>query len=179
MIFLLRKAFFAEINLYKKIWIIKCFCNPHKSDIGKHLDIVSKSLDTYSTKHENIVVLGDFNACVEGETLDKFCKCYSFNSLIKQPIFFKNPKSPSCIAAFVSNHKCVVETGLSDFHRMTIPVLKMHFRKLSPKIINYRDFKKFDNERFTHSLQYALSEEHVDYSKNPEPFFYYDQRISV
>ena len=30
------------------------------------------SSDTYSTKHENIVVLGDFNACVEGKTLGKF-----------------------------------------------------------------------------------------------------------
>ena len=31
---------------------------------------------------------------------------------------------------------------------MTISVLKMHFRKLFPKVINYRDFKKFGNESF-------------------------------
>ena len=54
---------------------------------------------------------------------------------------------------------------------MTISVLKMHFRKLPPKIINYRDFKKFDNERFMHSLHYALSEEQFDYSKNPDKFY--------
>ena len=47
----------------------------------------------------------------------------------------------------------------------------MHFRKLPPKIINYRDFKKFDNERFMHSLHYALSEEQFDYSKNPGKFY--------
>ena len=66
--------------------------------------------------------------------------------------------------------KCVIETGLSDFHRMTISVLKMHFRKLPPKVINYRDFKKFDNERFMNSLQYTLDEERIDYSKNPDKF---------
>ena len=70
--FLLRKVFFAEIKLYEKKWLINCFCHPHKSEIGKHLDIIRMSSDTYSTKHENIVVLGDFNACVEGKTLGKF-----------------------------------------------------------------------------------------------------------
>ena len=47
----------------------------------------------------------------------------------------------------------------------------MHFRKLPPKVINYRAFKKFDNERFMNSLQYTLSEERIDCSKNPDRFF--------
>ena len=67
--------------------------------------------------------------------------------------------------------QCVIETGLSDFHRMTISVLKMHFRKLPPKVINYRDFKKFGNERFMDSLHYTLNEEQIDFSKNPYKFF--------
>ena len=41
----------------------------------------------------------------------------------------------------------------------------MHFRKLPPKIINYKDFKKFKH------LQYTLSEEHVDNNKNPGKFY--------
>ena len=47
---------------------------------------------------------------------------------------------------------CVVEIGLSEFHRMTVSVLKVHFRKLPPKIISYRDYKSFENERFMDSL---------------------------
>ena len=54
---------------------------------------------------------------------------------------------------------------------MAISVLKMHLRKLPPKGINFRDFKKFDNERFMNSLQYAPNEERIDYSKNPDKFF--------
>ena len=54
---------------------------------------------------------------------------------------------------------------------MTIPVPKMNFRKLSPKVINYSDFKKFDNERFMNSLLYSLNEERIDYSKNPDKVF--------
>ena len=64
--------------------------------------------------------------------------------------------------------KCVIETGLSNFQKMT---LKMHFRKLSLKIINYREFEELDNERFMNSLQYTLREENVDYSKNLDKFY--------
>ena len=115
----------------------------------KYLDTISKSLDTYSTKYENILIYGDFNACVGDEPLDTSCKSYCFTSLIKQSTCFKNPENPSCIDLILTNKprsfqtKCVIETGLSDFHRMTIStisVLKMHFRKLPPKIINHRDF---------------------------------------
>ena len=47
----------------------------------------------------------------------------------------------------------------------------MHFWKLPPKVVNYRDLKKFDNERFMDSLLYTLNEERIDYIKNPDKFF--------
>ena len=68
--------------------------------------------------------------------------------------------SPSCVDPMLTSKprsfqtKCVKGIGLSNFHRMTLSVLKMHFRKLAPKVINYRDLKKIDNERFMDSLLY-------------------------
>ena len=53
----------------------------------------------------------------------------------------------------------------------------MHFRKLPPKVNNYKDFKKFDNERFMDSLHYTLHEEQIDYSKNPDKLFEISQNI--
>ena len=50
---------------------------------------------------------------------------------------------PSCF-----QHNKVFETGLSDFHLLTVTEFKMSFQKLQPKIINYRDYKNFDNEKF-------------------------------
>ena len=44
------ESFFVEINLYKKKWFINCSYNTQKSNIRKHLDIISASLDTYSIK---------------------------------------------------------------------------------------------------------------------------------
>ena len=57
-----------------------------------------------------------------------------------------------------------LETGLSDsktrlpdFHRMTVSVMKIHFRKLLPKIICYSDFKKLNNSDFLSELQSITS----------------------
>ena len=67
---------------------------------------------------------------------DMFCKSYSFNSLIKQATFSKNPGNPSCIDLILTSKphsfqtKCVIETGFPHFHRMTVSVLKIDFRKL-------------------------------------------------
>ena len=133
---------------------------------------------THSTKYENTVLLGDFNACVDDEALMTFCKSYSFNSLIKLPSCFINPKSPTYIDLMLTNKphsfqtKCVIETGLSDFHRATISVIKMHFQKLSPKVINYRHFKKFDNERFISPYNIISMKNLLIIVKTPSNFFF-------
>ena len=36
---------------------------------------------------------------------------------------------------------CVIETGLSDFHLMTLTVMRKSFKKLKPRVINYRSYK--------------------------------------
>ena len=69
------------------------------------------------------------------------------HSLIKQPACFKNPENPSCTDLIFTKKprflqiKCVIETGLSDFHRMTISD-DMHFRKLLLKSLITGIFKK-------------------------------------
>ena len=38
------------------------------------------------------------------------------------------------------------------FHRMVVSVFKTSFKKQKPKIVTYRDYKRFDNEKFRESL---------------------------
>ena len=54
---------------------------------------------------------------------------------------------------------------------MTVSALKTHFRKLPPKVVTYRDFKKFENERFMDFLKLTSNSQDVDYTKNPHLFF--------
>ena len=108
--------------------------------------------------------------------MKNFCSSYGLHSLIKQPTCYKNPKNPSCIDLILTNkaksfqRACIMEIGLSDFHRMTISVLKMHFCKLPPKVLRNKDFKNFENERFMDSLQSAFNNQNGDYVKNPDLF---------
>ena len=39
-----------------------------------------------------------------------------------------------------------VETGLSDFHKMVVSDFKTIFKKQKPKMVTYRDYKRFDND---------------------------------
>ena len=53
--------FYRKINLHKQKWFLNCSYNPRKNNIIKHLELISRSLDTFSTKYENIILLGNFN----------------------------------------------------------------------------------------------------------------------
>ena len=58
------ESFYAEIIFHKKRWLINCSYNPHKNNICRHLEVVSKTLVSYYSKYENVIFLGDFNAGV-------------------------------------------------------------------------------------------------------------------
>ena len=81
-----------------------------------------------------------------------FCENGNLTNVIKQPTCYKNPKNPTCIDLILSNalrsfqSTCVIETGLSDFHDIT--VMKKSFRKFQPRLINYRSYKN-SNEAFS------------------------------
>ena len=46
---------------------------------------------------------------------------------------------------------CVIETGLSDFHLVTLTIMRKTFKEKRPRIINYRLFEHFSNEEFRKS----------------------------
>ena len=111
------------------------------------------------------MILGDFNVEINDPKLQTFCEMYNFTSLIKQLTYYKNPDKPSCIDFILTNvprmfqSTCVIETRLSDFHLMTITVTRKTFKKVRPRIINYKSFKHFSNEAFRISLEKKLSRE--------------------
>ena len=42
--------------------------------------------------------------------------------------------------------------ALSDFHKLVVTILKMYLPNNQPKVITYRDYKNFDNSRFSEEL---------------------------
>ena len=82
------ESFFVETILYKKKWLINCSCKFHKSNIKNDLEIVSRMLDAFSLKYENILLLGNFILCSDDETMKNICSSSCLKSLIKQPTCF-------------------------------------------------------------------------------------------
>ena len=145
------EGFFIELKLRKKKWLLCCPYNPHRRFTSNHLIGIRKNLDLSSANHDNILLLGDFNAEAENSFLKEFCNLYGMKSLIRVPTCYKNP---TCIDLMLKNFNqrfqnfCTIETGLFDFHKMIVTVLKIYFQKSEAKVINYRDYQHFSNEQF-------------------------------
>ena len=65
--------------------------------------------------------------------------------MINKPTIYKNLDKPTCIDLILTNcprffqNFFVIETGLSDFHKMIVTVMKISYRKIEPRVINYWD----------------------------------------
>ena len=95
------------------------------------------------------------------DAMGDFCGIYNFKNLVKKTTCYKNLDNPSCIDLILTNRQNsfrdtkVIETGLSDFHKLTATVLKVYFKKQPPKIISYIDYKNFS--QFSKELVQLLS----------------------
>ena len=148
------EAFFVELNLRKKKWLLACSYNPHCNKILDHLNEIGKNFDIILSDYDNIFCFGDYNAEAKNISLIEFCKTYELKHLIKEPTCFKNPDNPKCIDLILTNfpksfqNSIAIDIGLSDFHKMTITVMKSYFPKQSPNVTTYRCYKTFSNDCF-------------------------------
>ena len=145
----------SEFTVSKKKWI--CF-SVYRPPSYNNLIIffeeltksVSKSLNTY----DNIIVTGvNKNEAIGHDELDVFCNTLNLTNLVKSDTCFTN-NHKSAIDLFLTNKPrsfqftSVTETGLSDYHRLITTFMKSYFSRLKPKIIHYRNFKRFDEQKF-------------------------------
>ena len=154
---------FVEITIRKVIWLISGSYNPHKAYIKKHLQDLGKNLELQSSEYENFIIMGDFNAQPSEKAMSDFLDIYNLKNLVKNPICFKNPVRPSCIDLILTNKRksfqpCVLlETGISDFHKMVVTVLKQYIKKKELRIIKYRNHINFCNDSFRTQLLNELN----------------------
>lgn len=99
--------------------------------------------------------------------MQSFRKSYGLKLLIKELRCYQNPESSSCVDLTLANYPLsfqkfyVLETGLSDIHKMTVSLMKMTFTKLKPRLVHHRDYEVFSNDKFRHSPLLQLSVESI------------------
>ena len=153
------KVYLIELELSKKNkWLRSYHYNKHKGNTKQHLSNINKGLDKLNSKHDNIRIIGDLNSEMSGPSLDEFCQTYNLESIVNKPTYLKNPKNPSRIDLVPPNKQerflegKAIAAGVSNFHKMVVSVFKTSFKKQKPKIIAYREYKRFDNEKFREIL---------------------------
>ena len=104
--------------------------------------------------------------------MQSFLELNGLRNLISKPTCYKIQKCPSSIDLILTNsspsfqNSCAIEIGLSDFHKMTITVMKTTFQKLKPKLIYYRDYSMFSNDKFREEILSKLSMENTSNTSN-------------
>ena len=159
------EAIFIEINLRKnKFLLVGTYHSTNReygaSDID-YFEQIGLALDVYSN-YEKFLIAGDFNVEENEHCIKNFMDEFNVKNLVKENTCFKNPENPRCIDLFLTNsvrsfiHTSTISTGLSDFHKMIVTVLKTTFPKAKPKIVHYRDFSRYRIEGFSRDLENNL-----------------------
>ena len=164
------EGIFVEINLKKQKWLISCSYNPNTQNINQRLHELQISLDSIATKYDRFLLLGDFNCEINQFNMPDFCESNNLKSLIQSPTCYKNPENPKCIDLMLSNYpksfqsSYTIESGLSDFHKMTIAILKTTYKRLPPKQIKYRSFRNFSQQDFRQELNNLFTDDNLTFS---------------
>ena len=112
---------------------------------------IQVALDVLSLKYEDIIIIGDFNSESKESAMIDFCQAYNMENLINNFTCYKNPNKPTCIDLMLTNkprffkNSSLLKTRLSDFHKMTLTVMRAYFVKQTLKVVYYRDYKKFSS----------------------------------
>ena len=98
--------------------------------------------------------------------MKEICDTYKLKHLVTEATCFKPPENSSSIDLILTNrirsfqNTTILESGLSDDHKMVITVLKRFFLKQTPILIKYlieyfynRDYRKFNGQNFRQDLQ--------------------------
>ena len=111
--------------------------------------------------------MGDLNIDTADKTKDTcnylsdLCDTFSLTNIINGKTCFKAQKGTS-IDVLLTNrprsfHKMgIFETGFSDHHKLVVSVFRSYFLRIPPKIIEYRNYKIFNETVFLHYLDQEL-----------------------
>ena len=97
-----------------------------------------------------------------------FSTLFKLTNIVKEPTCYMNLEDPSCIDLFLTNYPrsfhntCLYQTCPSDFHKLVVTILQTSFEPLPPKIIKYRNYKDFDEDKFRCLFKKGLNNFNID-----------------
>ena len=137
-----------DFTLNNRTWCLYLVYCPPSSSKELFYQELQNSLDSAFTKYGNVLLMGDININTKDISLsqeyDILLSAFGMQHLFNEPTCFKNIENPTHLDHMVTNKRAfiktsgVLDTGLSDFHRLTYTILKMHRPKSTVSTTMYR-----------------------------------------
>ena len=99
------------------------------------------------------MLLGDFNLTIENKHLEELLNLFNLKGLVSSPTWVQSINS-TCIDLILTNQEDLFsnyntcEVGISDHHHLVSTMLSKKNLKSSTKTLFYRDYKKFEENKF-------------------------------
>ena len=152
----------VELSIAHRKWLILFAYRPESINRNLFFAEINMSLSKALKNFQNILT-GDLNVNMDQPAndvkgyLSDICDTYNLTNLIKSKTCTKKKDGSSidvllttCPKSFCNT--CVIETGLSDYHKLIMTFLKCKFERIPPKIIYYRKYKNFKESMFLKEL---------------------------
>ena len=140
------EGIFVELNLRKnKCLLIGSYHLPSQSD-EYFFNHVQNGPDIYSKVHDKYRLIEDFKAEESEPCLLQFLFKINAKHIVKEPTCFISLSNPSCIDFVITNGSSsfqntkAISTGLLDFHKMVVSVLKNTCHRCAPKELVYKNY---------------------------------------
>ena len=119
-----------ELHQSKHNWLFQGIYKPPscQNDI-EFLNQINSILDQYLTTYEKIIMIWDFNLCIENTHLEAALESYDLNNLINKSTCYQS-NNTNGIDLNLANKKNLFklsdtfETGIFDHHKLTSTILK-------------------------------------------------------
>ena len=135
------ESIFVEINLFTAKWLV-CGCyHPPSQDDQYFFNHLGNALNKYTQNYDKFLLARDFNAEDSEPCLSDFLHDYNAENIVTEKTCIKSLTKPSYTDLLLTNdpscfqNTCAITTGLSDFHKMMISIIKITFQKNPPIIL--------------------------------------------
>ena len=134
-----------ELTISKSKWCILFAYRPPNFNKKEFFNEISNSLSNIITNYDNVVLAGDLNINLLDPSADTenhlsdLIDIFDLKNIVKEPTYFKSEKG-SLIDIILTNKPRSFKktqgfvTGLSNFHKLVVTVLRSFYKKLSPII---------------------------------------------
>ena len=149
----------SEISVRNTKWfLLSVYRSPNSSNITDFFFVLNQILNRAVSKYDNMIIMGDFNIDIDDQKITGFEELkthmvmFDLTNLIKTKtcITWGHESLLDIILTNKPNHfmhSSTLELGISDFHKMSVTILKSQVARMKPKIISFRSYKKFNEEK--------------------------------